>query len=88
MDPAVISLIGVFVGLFFLIFMSIKGVTLMIVGPCAAVIVAIFSGVNIIDTLTGAYMTGFANFAVSNFLIFLRSAIFGKMLWCGKVYCL
>lgn len=84
MDPAVISLIGVFVGLFFLIFMSIKGVTLMIVGPCAAVIVAIFSGVNIIDTLTGAYMTGFANFAVSNFLIFLLSAIFGKMLGdCG-----
>ena len=84
MDPAVISLIGVFVGLIFLIVLSIKGVSLMIVGPCAAVIVALFSGVDIIETLTGAYMTGFANFATSNFLIFLLSAIFGKMLGdCG-----
>jgi H+/gluconate symporter-like permease len=80
MDPAVISLIGIFIGLAFLVIMAYRGFPLLFISPLAALIIIPFSGVAVIPTLTGPYMAGFARFATSNFLIFLLSAIFGKLL--------
>lgn len=84
MTPEMISLIGILIGLVFLVYVAFKGYPLLLVAPLAALIVAVFSGLNPLEALKTSYMPGFANFAVKNFLLFLLSTLFGKLLGdCG-----
>lgn len=84
MTPEIISLTGILIGLVFLVYVVFKGYPLLLASPLAAIIVAIFSGLNPMDALKVSYMSGFSNFAVQNFLLFLLSALFGKLLGdCG-----
>ena len=80
MSPEIISIIGILVGLAALIVLAMKGVSLYISAPLAAAVVAIFSGKNVIGLLTGEYMTGFAGFMQSYFLMFALSSIFAKLM--------
>ncbi len=75
-----VSLIGIFVGLALLIFLSYKGVSPIWAAPICALLVALFGGLNLIDTYAETYMTGFVGFTKSWFPTFMLGAIFGKIL--------
>jgi len=65
-------------------FLIFRGVPVLILAPFAAFIVMAFSGENFIEGLTGPFMTSMANFIRSNFLVFMFSSMFGKMMGdCG-----
>ena len=51
-----------------------------IVSVIAALVVAVFAGTDILPLITDSYMTKFADFAKNNFMIFLLSAVFGKLM--------
>lgn len=80
MGADLVSLLGIVLGLIVLIIVAYKGVEVLLVAPIAAVVVASFSGNNILDMMTGSFMDTFANFAKNNYLIFICSAILGKLL--------
>ena len=74
----VLSMIGIIIGLVFLIVMVMKGWPLMIVGALASMIVAAFSGVNVISGYLETYMGGMGGFLIGQIPIFLWGAIFGE----------
>lgn len=81
-----LSLIGLVGGLMLLILLTVRGMNLMIAGPLCALIVAITSGIPLFsfetsdaDLLNG-YMSGFAAFVQSWFLMFLLGSLFGKLM--------
>ncbi|XOQ15326.1 MAG: H+:gluconate symporter [Shouchella clausii] len=83
-----LSMIGLISGLALLIFLTVKGVNLMVAAPFCAFLVALTSGLAIFPQLAAegeasfvaSYMDGFANFVFSWFLMFLIGAIFGKLM--------
>lgn len=81
MDAGVISLIGIIVGLAGLMYLAFRGTSLLIVGPLMSFVTLLFAwgSIDPVQGLLGPYSTSFANFAKSNFLLFLLSSIFGKM---------
>lgn len=74
----VLSMIGIIIGIVFLIYFVMKGWPLMIVGALAAMIVAIFGGLNVIDGYLNTYMAGVGGFLIGQIPIFLWGAIFGE----------
>lgn len=80
MTSEIISLLGVFIGLIVMIIMAWKGVPIMFVGIFVALVTGLFSGMNVMDLMANSYMAGFAGFAQRYWLIFMFSAIFGKLL--------
>lgn len=73
-----LSMIGIIIGIVFLIVMVMKGWPLLIVGAFAAMIVAVFSGLNVIDAYLSTYMGGVGGFLIGQIPIFLWGAIFGE----------
>lgn len=80
MSPEVLSIIGILLGLAILIVFALKGVSLYVLAPFAALVVAIFAGGDILTAMTETYMAGFANFMKSYFLMFALSSIFAKIM--------
>jgi H+/gluconate symporter-like permease len=80
MDAATLSTLGILVSLAFIISLALRGWHIIILAPLAAIIAASFSGLDILDTLTGPYMTGFTNYAKRFYLIFLMGTVFGKFM--------
>lgn len=80
MSPSVISLIGILLGMVILVFLAFKGYNVIIVSVIAALVVAVFAGTDILPLIIDSYMTKFADFAKNNFMIFLLSAVFGKLM--------
>lgn len=79
MSPAVISVIGIILGISVLIFLAYKGNDLTLLSFLTAVIIAVFARMNVMDAILGPYMTGVAAFLKSWFVIFLLGALFGKI---------
>ena len=83
-----LSAIGLFGGLALLIWMTVRGVNILIAGPVAAAIVAATSGLAWLPPLAAegapdfasAYMDGFVGFFKSWFFMFLLGAIFGEIM--------
>ncbi|WP_433743858.1 GntP family permease [Falsibacillus pallidus] len=83
-----LSMIGLIGGLALLIYLTMKGMNLLIVGPISALFVALFSGMPLFPQLAGEgeanlvgnYMTGFSSFVTAWYLMFLLGAIFGKVM--------
>lgn len=73
-----LSMIGIIIGIVFLIIMVMKGWPLLIVGACAAMIVALFSGLNVVESYLSTYMNGVGGFLIGQIPIFLWGAIFGE----------
>ncbi|RKJ42885.1 GntP family permease, partial [Butyricicoccus sp. 1XD8-22] len=84
----ILSMIGLIGGLVLLIWLTLKGVNIIIVGPISALFVAIFSGMPLFPQLAEegvanfvtSYMTGFTGFIMSWYLMFLLGAVFGKVM--------
>lgn len=75
-----LSFIGLIIGLGLLIFMTVKGINIIIAAVLCSVVVSITGGLSLIESLTTHYMTGFTGFFASWFLTFLLGAIFGKVM--------
>ena len=83
-----LSAIGLVGGLALLIWMTVRGVNILIAGPVAAAIVAVTSGIAWLPPLAvegapdfaTAYMDGFVSFFKSWFFMFLLGAIFGEIM--------
>jgi len=89
MDASTImSMIGLIGGLILLIWLTMKGVNIIIVGPISALFVAVLSGMPLFPQLAEegvanfvtSYMTGFTGFIMSWYLMFLLGAVFGKVM--------
>lgn len=75
-----LSLFGIFLGLGLLMFLALKGYSIVWVAPLTAAVVALFGGLDIVSTYMGPYMTGLVGFMKSWFPAFLLSAIFGNLM--------
>lgn len=72
------SLIGIILALAVLIILAMRGWHIIIIAPIAAVIVCLFSGMNILEHLYGSYMNGFIGYAKKFYLVFLAASLFAK----------
>ncbi|MEZ5742464.1 MAG: GntP family permease [Sphingomonadaceae bacterium] len=83
-----LSAIGLVGALALLIWMTVRGVNILIAGPVAAALVALTSGIAWLPPLAGegapdfatSYMAGFTKFFADWFLMFLLGAIFGEVM--------
>lgn len=83
-----ISSIGLAGALVLLIWMTVRGVNILLAGPIAAALVALTSGIAWLPPLAAqgapdfatAYMAGFTGFFADWFLMFLLGAIFGEVM--------
>ncbi|NMH75111.1 GntP family permease [Bacillus sp. RO2] len=82
------SMIGLIGGLALLIFLTMRGMNLLVVGPLSALFVALLSGMPLFPQLVAegevnfvsSYMGGFSSFVTAWYLMFLLGAIFGKVM--------
>lgn len=85
---SIVGMIGMFGGLALLIYLTMRGMNLLIAAPLAALAVGLLNGLPLFPQLAeeGAanfltnYMTGFTGFIASWYLMFLAGAIFGKVM--------
>lgn len=83
-----LSLIGLLLGLVLLVWLTLRGVELLIAAPLCALLVATSSGFAPFPQLaaegapsyTGAYMGGFVGFVQAWFFMFLLGSLFGKVM--------
>ncbi|WP_066057508.1 GntP family permease [Robertmurraya korlensis] len=83
-----LSMIGLIGGLVLLIFLTMRGMNLLVAGPLSALFVAVLNGMPLFPqlvaegeaNLVGNYMSGFSSFVTSWYLMFLLGAIFGKVM--------
>jgi H+/gluconate symporter-like permease len=75
-----LGMIGLIGSLALLMFLTMRGVNIIIGAIISAVVVAISGGINLEVALTEHYMTGFTGYFANWFLIFLLGAIFGKIM--------
>lgn len=75
-----LSLFGIFLGLGLLMYLALKGYSIVWVAPLCAAVVALTGGLDIIATYMGPYMTGLVGFVKAWFPAFMLSAIFGNMM--------
>jgi H+/gluconate symporter-like permease len=80
MDVSTISTIGIVLSLAFIIVLALKGWHIILIAPLAAIIVALFSSMNVVQMLYGPYMKGFVNYAGKFYLLFLAGSLFGKFM--------
>lgn len=79
------SLLGLLFALGLLIYLTIKGMNLLIAAPLTAIIVALCAGLPLLpgtegDNFLHAYMDGFTNFIAAWFFMFLLGSLFGKLM--------
>ena len=77
---AIVSLIGIVLGLVLLIFLAYKGHSIIWVAPLCAVFVALMGGLNLLDAYLGDYMQGVAGYIISWFPAFFLGAVYGKIM--------
>ncbi len=77
---AVISLIGIILGLLLLIVLAYKGHSIIWVAPVCAVLVALLSGLDLLQAYLGDYIGGTAAYIVSWFPAFFLGAVYGKIM--------
>ena len=74
------SLFTIIASLALLIFLALRGFSIIIIAPIASLVVIVLNQMPILDSLQGNYMSGFMNFMKNYYLIFLFAAIFGKFM--------
>ncbi len=82
-----LSILGLVFALSLLIYLTIRGMNLLVAAPLCAILIALSGGVALfpVDTLEApdylsSYMAGFAGFIQSWFFMFLLGSIFGKLM--------
>jgi H+/gluconate symporter-like permease len=73
-----LSVVGIVVALALLMFLAMRGFSVLVIAPFCAIIVALTSGIPLMEGLGGAYMEGLGGFVIRFFLVFMLGALFGK----------
>ncbi|WP_449355362.1 GntP family permease [Virgibacillus natechei] len=76
----ILSMIGLIASLVLLVYLTMKGINIIIAALLSSVVVAVTGGMNLGTALMDDYMTGFTDYFASWFLVFLLGAIFGKIM--------
>jgi H+/gluconate symporter-like permease len=74
------GLIGILLGLALLIWLALRGWSVLLLAPAAALIAAAFAGEPLLATWTQTFMTAAATFLAQFFPLFLLGALFGKLM--------
>ena len=77
---ALISFIGIILGVAVFIALSFKGNNLAVSAAIGAIVILVFGGVNVVTGLTDYWVAGLANAVKSYFMIFTLGGIFGKIM--------
>ncbi|MCE0732436.1 hypothetical protein LWH48_06420 [Halomonas sp. G15] len=80
MGNELLSLGGIVLALGLLIYLALRGYSLLLMTPVLAALVAISGSIDIVEALRDNYMPAFANFVARFFLIFLFGSIFGQLM--------
>ena len=80
MNPQLLSILGIVLGLATLITLALRGWSIILIAPLAAMIVLAFSQIDLLTGLNETYMKGFSSFAMKFFFLFLLGTIFGKVM--------
>ncbi len=80
MELEMMSVIGIILSLALLVFLAMRGFSILVAAIICAVVVALTSGMDLMEGLGEVYMAELAGFAQDFFLIFLFGAIFGKFM--------
>jgi H+/gluconate symporter-like permease len=75
-----LGMAGLIVSLGLLIFLTMRGINIIIAAIISSVLIALTGGLNLEKAMMEQYMTGFTGYFASWFLIFLAGAIFGKVM--------
>lgn len=73
-------MVGIVLGLVVLMILAYFGWSIIWVAPIAAGVVALGGGLDLFDSYTNVYMSGFVAFAKAWFPVFMLGAIFGKLM--------
>ncbi|MEB6226889.1 GntP family permease [Mammaliicoccus sciuri] len=76
-----IGTIGIIIGILFIIYLSMKGYSILVIGPIASIIVILTNGLPFFNSLVGteeSYMTGLAGFIISFFGVFILGSLLAK----------
>lgn len=80
----ILGSIGVLLGLVAIIYFSVKGLSIIVAAPLAAMLVALLNNMNIIDAMLGqekgSYMSAFGGYIISFFAVFLLGSILAKFM--------
>ncbi|MBP2077221.1 GntP family permease [Oceanobacillus polygoni] len=76
----VLGMLGLIAALALLVYLTMKGINIIIAALISSVVIAITGGLNLETALMDNYMTGFTGYFASWFLVFLLGAIFGKFM--------
>lgn len=74
------GLLGILVGLAFLIYLAFRGWSILLLAPIAALIAAVFAGEPLLASWTQTFMLNAAQFVAQFFPLFLLGALFGKLM--------
>lgn len=77
---ALISFIGIILGVAVFIALSFKGNNLAVSAAIGAIVILLFGGVNVVTGLTDYWVAGLASSVKSYFMIFTLGGIFGKIM--------
>lgn len=75
-----LSIMAIVLPLALMIILIWKKVHMVIIAPLCAGLMALLSGLPILESLTGSYMTAFAGYVQSYFLLIVLGAIFSKLM--------
>lgn len=75
-----VSLVGIFFGLILLMLLAYKGYSIIWIAPFCAALVALLSGMSMLDTYVGDYMKGTAGYLMAWFPAFFLGAVYGKVM--------
>ncbi|MCY3035815.1 MULTISPECIES: GntP family permease [Aerococcus] len=77
----ILGVIGIFLAIIAIIYLSVRGLNIVIAAPLATLIVILTNQMDIFGSLIGdapSYMTGLAGFLIKNFAIFLLGAVLAQ----------
>ena len=73
-----LSVTGILISLAVLVILALRGWHIILLAPIATVIVCLFSGLDVLQSLYGPYMDGFISYAKRFYLVFLGASLFAK----------
>ena len=80
----ILSLIGVCIGIAFFIFCCYKGIQMFLAAMIASLIIIVFSGMPILETLGGEWAGATGGFITDYILIFVGGCLYGQTMAAGK----
>lgn len=76
----ILGVLAIIFSLLLMVFLIWKKVNVIVAATICAGILALLSGLNVLDALKNEYMTSLGNYVISFFPLFLLSATFGKVM--------